>query len=357
MHFFSDEVGSLWTYLPMGCRLCMKGAKLVLFITGKCVSSCFYCPVSEDRKEDVIYANERPILTTDEAILEAERQNALGVGITGGEPLLVPDRVMEFMRAFKKRFGSDFHIHLYTVLTPDISMLSKLAEAGLDEIRFHPIHAPIPAYRRAMQDAASLGMEVGIEVPAHNYLKNDSSGDLLLERVAGLVRETGCFLNINELEFSDSCASNMRELGLKPVSDEVSAVAGSREVALDLLTSLKDHPGGVHFCPSSFKDAVQFRERLRRSADVVARAFDVVSEDGTLLFGFIEGDIGDISHTLLDAGVPEEMFELVDGGVETLWTLAEELSDSYQAWLVERYPTWGGMIVEKSPIHPVKKDL
>ena len=59
--------------LSDGCRLCYIGAKLVLFITGRCDRTCWYCPLSEERKDlDVIYANDQKITTPEEAIAEGE---------------------------------------------------------------------------------------------------------------------------------------------------------------------------------------------------------------------------------------------------------------------------------------------
>ena len=45
--------------IAKGCEYCIKGEKLVLFITGLCPLKCFYCPVSDKKiYKDVIYANE-----------------------------------------------------------------------------------------------------------------------------------------------------------------------------------------------------------------------------------------------------------------------------------------------------------
>ncbi|MGB9246611.1 MAG: radical SAM protein, partial [Methanoregula sp.] len=97
--------------LAKGCTLCYQGAKMVLFVTGRCRRSCWYCPLSSERKgKDVVFANERRIEAPEEAVSLAERMSALGTGITGGEPLLCIDRVNEYSKALKDHFGKEHHI-------------------------------------------------------------------------------------------------------------------------------------------------------------------------------------------------------------------------------------------------------
>jgi pyruvate formate-lyase activating enzyme-like uncharacterized protein len=79
--------------LSPACQQCAEGKKMVLFVTGLCRFRCFYCPVSERRNQkDVVYANERRVLTDEDVIDEARSIGAAGTGITGGDPLGVIDR-------------------------------------------------------------------------------------------------------------------------------------------------------------------------------------------------------------------------------------------------------------------------
>ena len=81
-----------------GCIQCQMGSKLVLFITGHCHWMCDYCPLSETRREiDFMYANERRVDLGDwDAVIEEARaMNATGAGITGGDPVMERERVLE----------------------------------------------------------------------------------------------------------------------------------------------------------------------------------------------------------------------------------------------------------------------
>ena len=339
----TDNSGSFFNFLPEGCRLCYKGAKMVLFVTGICGKNCFYCPVSNERREkDVIFANENRVQKDEDLIDAVVSMDALGTGITGGEPLLRLDRVIHYIKFLKNRFGKSHHIHLYTALSPNRGIIESLKKAGLDEIRFHPpphlwANLGKSYYMDSITWAHDLGISVGIEIPS---IASDLSDILaLLEKVDG-------FLNLNELEFSETNMEELKKRGYIPVSDISSAAQGSKEVAEALIGKK------IHFCSSGFKDAVQLRERFKRVAKNVARDFDEVTEDGTLVYGIIEGASPDI---LKDAGVTDDMYAVMDGTIETTWWIASDLADDLKkigrsAWVIERYPMKNGMIVERTPL-------
>jgi len=322
--------------LSDGCILCFQGAKMVLFVTGLCPRSCWYCPLSVERKDlDVVYANDRRVHTPDDIIEEAEIMSALGTGVTGGEPLLVPDRVAEYCRLLKERFGKEHHIHLYTGIAPDARVLELLV--GLvDEIRLHPPPEVWPGimeseYARAAVLAKQMGFSIGIEVPALPGLHHLIRALPLLD-----------FLNINELEWGETCAEAMRDQGFEPEDGLHNAVKGAREWARELCSHEK-----VHWCSSSFKDSVQLRERLKRIAANTARTFDEVTDDGTVVYGVLEPE-GDFDPATIG---PEDEYEVCDGRIECAWWVLAERSEalSGKKYIVERYPN-GGMVVEVIPL-------
>jgi pyruvate formate-lyase activating enzyme-like uncharacterized protein len=346
--FAEDETGSFCSYLSEGCRLCQEGAKMVLFVTGLCPKSCFYCPLSAERRgKDLIFANERPVQKDEDLLKEAELMDAFGTGITGGEPLLQIERVLHYIRLLKLAFGAEHHIHLYTSLAPDRELLEKLADAGLDEIRLHPPQESWgdlwnSSYSEALQNSKELAIEAGIEIPAL----------IGAEEVAAFAKEIDVFLNLNELEFSDNNSEALLKRGFSLDSDMSSAAAGSCKYAEAAFSACKK----AHFCSSTYKDAVQLRKRFQRISKNTAREFDDITEDGTLVYGLIECENQKLAEEILqDMEVPSELFEVKEGRIEIAWWVLEEIKAEIKEELepfevrlsiIERYPFENGMVVE-----------
>lgn len=360
--------------LPMGCIQCREGAKLVLFITGLCDKECFYCPVSRDKMyRDVMFANERPIHAGDWSALldECRLIDAKGAGITGGDPMVVPDRVCEVLRVMKAEFGPHFHTHLYTSCAFDTTWIARLKEAGLDEIRFHPdsrdyAHMDRSWHHVAIQESLRVGLTVTIEVPCIPGKQDDV---VAMARYLETVGAHG--LNLNELEFSDPNIANLKRFGFQPANDETQSVAGSRDTALAVLDAWKAHTAAkgrastgftVHFCSSPYKDAIQLMQRFRRRAERVARPFEEQTEEGTLVYGVLAPHVGveagEVAERLRsEFEVPAEWVAVVGDHVETAPWVAEELAEDgvheelgCMAWLSEVHPTADRVEVERVPL-------
>ena len=279
----SEELGYWVGELPLGCRLCMAGAKSVLFVTGLCGVGCFYCPISGERRgRDVVYVNEVPVSDVKDLVGEVAASMSEGVGVTGGEPLEVLGRVLDYVRVLKEVFGPRFHVHLYTSgLRLDPRSMEALVNAGVDEVRVHVVSSrSLEAVRVALQ----YPVDVVVENPAF-----PEASEKLKELVLKLYELGVRYVNLNELEVSESNYLSLAIRGYR-VSGSGRSVAGSREVALELLSWVAGSGLGisVHYCPATYKDLYQYPARLSRRARATRRVFEV-AEWGTVKWVEVEG--------------------------------------------------------------------
>jgi pyruvate formate-lyase activating enzyme-like uncharacterized protein len=268
----NDFLGYWFGDLPRGCKLCFAGLKSVLFITGLCNVKCFYCPISPTRKlRDLTFINDIEVRNVKDILTEVIASLSKGVGITGGEPLEVVDRVVELVKVLKDVFGGDFHIHLYTngVKLNEVVM-ERLVNAGLDEIRIHVIS---DNSFNALRICLNYPVDVVIENPV---IPNDVEGlKKIIEYADGLGVK---YVNLNELEVSELNFDELILRGFK-ISGDGRSVIGSRETALEVLRWVMDSGirTSVHFCPAIYKDRHQYLMRMSRRAIATKRVFEEVS--------------------------------------------------------------------------------
>jgi len=270
--------------LADGCKHCVKGEKLVLFVTGLCSSRCDFCPISDKKLyKDVIYANERPLKDekdTKAIIEEAVACSAKGAGITGGDPLVKLDRTTKYIRLLKNKFGKKFHIHLYTPLNlVNEKNLLRLCESGLDEIRFHPKLDKEDDWPKIML-TRKFDWKVGVEIPVIPGKEQETK--LLIDFIADKVD----FLNLNELELADNAVWRSKQ-GVKCKDNISYAIKGSDELAKKLIKYSASQGIRTHYCTCKLKDKVQLARRIKRRADNVKQKFDVVTDEGMLIRGAI----------------------------------------------------------------------
>jgi pyruvate formate-lyase activating enzyme-like uncharacterized protein len=269
--------------LPRGCQLCVQGSKLVLFVTGLCSMKCYYCPISDvKRNKDDIWANEWKIEKVEDIITEAKLCDAKGAGLTGGDPILKLDRTISLINLLKKYFRKEFHIHLYTptkLITEE--KLKKLYKAGLDEIRFHPDIENNKEWSR-IELAKKLQWHVGVEIPVIPGKAKETKK--LIDYLSKIDID---FLNLNELEISDTNGNKLLEKGFKTKDDISYAIKGSGELALKLMKYAQKKIKNIHYCTAKLKDKVQLANRIKKRAKNIARDYDIVDWDGMLKRGAI----------------------------------------------------------------------
>ncbi len=347
--------------LSPACRQCAEGQKLVLFVSGLCRFRCFYCPVSPTRNQlDVVYANERRVTCDADVLDEARSIGAAGTGITGGDPLGVVDRVEHYVRLLKSEFGAGHNIHLYTH-EPNPEKLARLAAAGLDEFRLHiphylwgPLSSDGGAYRSVLEQAPAWGVRRGVEIPVLPEKEAE------LRRLLRALDRIGVdFVNLNELEFSETNEEKMRSRGYRVDPRNGWGVRGSRAVAERIVREMRLSVP-VHYCSSRFKDGVQLRQRLLRRAERTAPAFAERTGDGTVLLGIVEATgspdlerwAASVARRIGSAPVDYRLdiarrrVELAPG---VLRRVARRLP--WPAFEVEVYPTADALEVERAPLN------
>ncbi|MEM0493389.1 MAG: 4Fe-4S cluster-binding domain-containing protein [Candidatus Thermoplasmatota archaeon] len=351
--------------LSPACRQCSKGSKLVLFITGLCSMNCFYCPLSEKKKmKDVIYADEwmlRGEHDTKKIIQEALYIKASGAGITGGDPLLVWRRTRRYIKLLKDYFGDGFNIHLYTSGVVNTMRIPDLVRVGLDEIRFHPPPSEWNNMENTLisdviKRTVNTGVETTIEIPAIPQMENDIVSLILWADGVG-VR----YVNLNELEFSETNSEELTKRGYTVKDSLSSAVLGSEKTALNVLNRIRtmDLSVGCHYCSVSFKDGVQLKNRIKRRARSIAKPYEVITDEGTLLIGVITHDSLDklrglYGRLIKEYDIPTRFLSFnrfvkqIEVGGWILEEIADDLrAEGYRCYLVEQYPTEDKLEVER----------
>lgn len=261
--------------LPEGCKYCVRGEKLVLFISGICSRNCWYCSLSDKRKnKDIILFNEKQSKSTNDFIKEIKQSNATSMGITGGDPLLFLSRTIKYAKAAKKTFGKKFHIHIYLPTKfADKNNLKKLSKY-IDEVRFNPQCSSL-SYKEnsgfasiAEEDIEKIKLaslywkrqNIGIELPMIPEMKKD-----FLELITKAKDFIG-FVNLNEFELSET---NMSKVTKKYELNEGGyVIKESKKSGIWLLKQLKKQRQTnklkVHFCTAELKNNHQFKNRLLR---------------------------------------------------------------------------------------------
>jgi hypothetical protein len=248
-----------------GCKYCVRGEKLVLFINGKCKTNCWYCSLSNERKkQEKSFANEREIKSIKDLFEEVKQSNATSAGITGGDPLLSIKKTIRYCKFLKENFGKKFHIHIYLstkyVNKKNLKELSKY----IDEVRFHPLFLLNKNEIDNDLEKIKLGKEifgvenVGIELP----MIPGQKGEILnfIKRCKDCIS----FVNLNEFELSetnfDFVTKNYKlNQGGYVISNSINAGAWILKSIIKEKINLK-----VHLCTAELKNKTQFVNRLKR---------------------------------------------------------------------------------------------
>ena len=255
--------------LSPGCRICGDGGWDCNFINTLCTRYCFYCPQDRTIKQESQSETEGIVFNNPaEHVLFVKTFNIKGVGFSGGEPLLVADRLLAHISAIRQELGDSIYLWMYT--NGDLvnrEVLQKLRAAGLDEIRFDL------SARSYNLDPVILAKEyipaVTVEIPA---IPEDYD---LLKNLLGKMAAVGVnFLNLHQLNATKHNYRALLKRRYHFLHQPGVPVLESETCALQLLIYAKENHLNlpINYCCAAYKNRFQGLDLRRRKARVVLKS-------------------------------------------------------------------------------------
>jgi pyruvate formate-lyase activating enzyme-like uncharacterized protein len=250
--------------LPPGCVGCLAGEGTNLYVTGKCTRDCFFCFNTKPRTDEIVVHGIK-INEPEEAAAIVERFGLTSVGISGGEPLLQPERVIRIIRSLRAS-GKALRIDLYT--NGDLASEERLRElksAGLDSLRFNLVAREFDA--APVLRSLAVFPETTVEIPVVPERMAE-----LKSMVLELDRAGVPYLNIHELF---SCRENdcrvdregyAEKEGVESKTLQWKPVADGEAAALELLLfSLREAKTlSTYYCSCRTQELIGKRGLERR---------------------------------------------------------------------------------------------
>jgi pyruvate formate-lyase activating enzyme-like uncharacterized protein len=249
--------------LPPGCRSCVSGQGTNLYVTGLCTRDCFFCFNAKPRKDETV-VHGIPIDDPAQAPAIIARYGLRSVGLSGGEPLTRPDRVLALITALKA-MPKPPRVELYTNGDlAHVDVLRRLRDAGLDAIRFDLAARDYDTtpVRRALCILKEVVVEIPI-VPEH------------LDRLKRMVLELDAmgvpFLNIHELFLCAENSARVIDNGQVPLEKDSkhllwhpTQASGIAALELLLFSLERTRILSVYYCSCETQELIAARGLRRR---------------------------------------------------------------------------------------------
>lgn len=238
--------------LSKGCQLCGEGEWSCLFITGKCNAKCFYCPASQ-QTDGIPSTQLTSFDNVHDYIQYLDYFGFKGASLSGGEPLIVFDRTLDYIKNIKSYFGDRIYLWMYTNgILGSQEIYKQLASAGVDEIRFD--------IGATNYDLKYLGFAKGIipnltvEIPAvpEEFVK--------LKQIIPELEKLGVTnLNLHQLRLTNYNAPKLLAKNYTYLHGEQATVLESELTALKIIEFVADNglKIGVNYCAFNFKNRFQ----------------------------------------------------------------------------------------------------
>jgi pyruvate formate-lyase activating enzyme-like uncharacterized protein len=261
-----------------GCVACQKGEWLCVFLTYRCSADCPWCPAPFKGQDRIVSS-----LGSDPAAIATRLAEARfsGVAFSGGDCFLVPDRLLDWLSFFRRRFPRYYYWAYTNGLRLTERQLRTAAERGLNEIRFNISASGYdsPRLTRLMKAAAALFDHVTVEIPA---IPEDVGR--VVQVLPGLARAGVHFLNLHEFFITEAQRPSRSAFARRHIFNEVSELwydARSRGAMRKIQAFCRKEkiPLRVHLCTLRRKD-IQMRRRRQTMGRLLREPWERLAAGG-----------------------------------------------------------------------------
>jgi len=284
--------------LSPGCMTCINGTWSCLFINIMCTRNCFYCPQDRTQKKERLPQTDKHINfgSAKEYVNYLKTFHFEGIGISGGEPFLVFDRVIEYIKSIRDCFGPQHYIWIYTngdLVTED--KLKILKDAGLNEIRFDISAADYNL--KPVSLAVKYIQNIAVEIPA---IPEDL--DIVKSSLKKFDDIGVNYLNLHQLMMNSHNRIEFNKRNYTITNTNLykndSPVIESELAGFDILKhALKiKSVFGVNYCSRCYKARFQGKAYRKRYASICKDNSESVTHAGYLVKCSISGTSEELNH-------------------------------------------------------------
>ncbi len=264
--------------LSPGCIICGEGTWSCMYINGLCTAHCFFCPQDRKMKKERLPSIENGIIFTKprDYVNFLEKFGFKGVGFSGGEPSLIFEKLLAFIRQIRLRFKDKMYLWIYTngdLITPDKVRLLK--KTGLNEIRFNISSGGYGLH--CLELALGSIDNVTVEIPV---IPEDFE---IVKKSLSRMRDMGVkYLNLHQLNTTNFNYKNYINRNYTFLHQPLVSIVESELTALKLFQYALDKKImlSLNYCSSSYKHRFQSKGARMRAAPFVRENFEEVTPAG-----------------------------------------------------------------------------
>lgn len=298
--------------LSPGCLICGAGYWSCMFINGLCTAHCFFCPQDRKMKEERLPEEDGIVFENTQDYADyLEKFNFKGVGFSGGEPLLVFDKLLEYLGKIRERFGDKIYLWIYTngsLVNED--KLKRLKKAGLNEIRFdisannYDLH-PVELAAKAIDTAT-------VEIPA---IPKDY--EIVKKCLVKLEKSGVKHLHIHQLNATEYNYKNFSERSYTFIHSPSIPVFESEITALKLISWAIGNRISlpINYCSSVYKNRLQDKGKRERCAPFVRDEFEEITRSGYIRSLAVSGrpeNIKKVARILQERSCQDNLWQIDD---------------------------------------------